>query len=159
MMIMTMASSTRVKPFCLFVLFIVLTRGFRYEKTIRMKKHAGKLYLTLLISQAGHVFCCGIPLVVSALSLLTGLGVMSAMPVGLERLHHIMHGYEFEMIVFSAVVLLAGWGLYLYSEHVDCHDTGCSHGPCEPQKKRVNKVLIVATVLFLVNLVVFFGFH
>ena len=124
-----------------------------------MKKHTGKLYLTLLASQVGHIFCCGIPLIVSGLSLLAGLGVMSAMPVGLEEMHDRMHGYEFEMIGLSALVLLIGWGLHFYSGHVDCHDTGCGHGPCEPQKKRVNKVLILATVLFLINLVVFFVSH
>ena len=70
-----------------------------------------------------------------------------------------MHGYEFEMIAFSALILMVGWGVHVYSEHVDCHDTGCSHGPCEPQKKRVNRVLMVATLLFVVNLVVFFYPH
>lgn len=124
-----------------------------------MEKHKGKVYLALLLSQAGHLFCCGIPLMVSALSLLAAIGVMSSMPVGLERFHHVMHDYEIEMIVVSCVVLMAGWALHFYSEKIDCHDTGCHHGPCEPQKKTVNKVLVVASLLFVVNLVVFFAFH
>ena len=126
---------------------------------MRSKKNKNKMYWTVLITQAGHIFCCGIPLLVSGLSLLTGIGMMSAMPSGLNALHEVMHVYEVPMIMGSGLILLVGWGLHFYSERIDCLDTGCIHEPCEKKKKVVSRVLYGATMLFLINILVFFGFH
>ncbi len=59
------------------------------------------------------------------------------------------------MIILSGVILALGWGLFLYSQKVDCHDTGCHHGPCTPKKNNTRLILKIATGLFLVNIAIY----
>lgn len=63
------------------------------------------------------------------------------------------------MIVTSGIVLLLGWAVVVYSRKVDCHSTGCAHGACAPKKNRANMILKIATILFVVNVVIYFGVH
>ena len=114
------------------------------------------------MAETSHVFCCVLPVVFSVLSLMSGVGLISTMPTGLVWFHDVMHDYEVPMIIVSGVILLLGWALSWYAERIDCHDTphgGCHHEPCAPKKKRAHKVLIVASVLFTLNVLVYFGFH
>lgn len=77
----------------------------------------------------------------------------------MDGLHGALHAYELPIIAGSALVIALGWALHFYAEKIDCHDTGCGHGPCEPQKRKVSKVLKIATFLFFINIVVYFSFH
>lgn len=124
-----------------------------------MKKLQNTISITILASEASHVFCCVLPSLFSILSLLSGLGIVGAMPLWIEALHHMLHGYEVPMIFASAFLLALGWGLHVYSEKIDCHDTGCGHGPCGPKKKVSHKILYIATILFVVNVTVYFLIH
>ncbi len=124
-----------------------------------MEKYKKTVFTALILSEASHIFCCVLPTLFSVLSLLSGVGLVSVMPAGLERLHGVLHDWEAPMIAVSAVVLAAGWGLYYYSKKINCHDTGCCHGPCEPKKNKVHLVLQIATVLFVVNVLVYAGLH
>lgn len=83
------------------------------------------------------------------------------MPTGLATLHEMIHDYEISIMAASAVLLLFGWGVYMISRKIDCHDgeKACSHEPCAPKKDRAKLVLIVASILFLVNISVYIGFH
>ncbi len=116
--------------------------------------------VAVVTSQLGHFFCCGIPIVFSIISLLSGLGIMVSLPFGtVDCLHCIMHDYEMHMIVASAVVITLGWALHYVAVRMDCRDTGCGHEPCGPKKKRSSKILIFATALFVFNLAGYFLFH
>ena len=106
------------------------------------------------------MFCCGLPVVVSTLSLMASLGLISVLPTGIMALHNIMHAYEMPMIIASAAVLALGWALHHISERLNCvKDSDCHHEPCAPKKKKASKVLWFATVLFAVNVSVYFGLH
>lgn len=124
-----------------------------------MQKFQKSIYAAIIASEASHVFCCVLPTVFSALSLLAGLGMVSAMPGWMVSIHKLLHGWEVPMILASAVVLALGWGLYWYSQKIDCHDHGCGHGPCEPKKDRTNLILKIATVLFFINITVYGVLH
>jgi len=102
-------------------------------------------------SQLGHIFCCGLPAIFSVLSLLSGLGIMIAMPAGLEHFHHVMHNYEIPLIITAGFITGIGWVLHFISVKLDCNSSGCCHEPCEPKKSKWSKVLIFSTALFLVN--------
>lgn len=93
------------------------------------------------------------------MGLLAGLGVTVFMPASMVRLHDFLHEWEIPMIVFSGVILLLGWAVTLWSDRMDCHSSGCGHGACAPRKSRAHIILKIATLLFVVNLVVFFAFH
>ena len=112
-----------------------------------------------MASESMHVFCCGIPTVISITSLLTGLGVASIMPTGILAFHNFMHPYEIPMIAVSGAVLAAGWAMYWAAKRVDCHNTGCCHEPCGPKKDKALWVLAGASGLFAFNTLFYFLFH
>ena len=111
-----------------------------------MQKIQNIIYWACMTTQLSHFFCCGLPMVFSVLSLITGLGLITAMPAELEFLHHIIHDYEVPMIVTSGFIVLAGWMLHYIAYRMDCRSTGCAHEPCGPKKKRSGKVLMIATI-------------
>ena len=112
------------------------------------------------MSELSHVFCCVIPTLVTVLSVFANLGLFILSPDGiLMHIHNSMHLYEIPVIIFSGAMVALGWIAYMLSREVDCHDTGCGHPPCTPQKTKNSRVLIIATLLFAVNIIIFFGVH
>ena len=124
-----------------------------------MQKPQKALYTAIIASETSHVFCCVLPTIFSILSLMAGLGLVTAMPVWLQSIHEILHHWELPMILVSGAIVAAGWALDAYARKIDCHNTGCHHGSCQPQKKRAHTILKVATVLFLINTSVYLVFH
>lgn len=122
----------------------------------RLNKH---LFWTIILSETTHIFCCVLPTLFSLASLLAGAGLIAALPPGWQAFHDFMHDYEIPLIIFSGAVIAFGWAVDLYAKRVDCHDTGCCHPPCTPVKRRAHIVLKLATVLFIVNLIIYFVFH
>ena len=120
-------------------------------------KHFG---WAVLASELSHVFCCVIPTLVTVLSAFANLGLFMLSPDGmLMTIHNSMHMYEIPIIAFSGAMVALGWVAYLLSRKVDCHDTGCGHPPCTPRKRKNSKVLLIATLLFVVNIAIYFGVH
>ena len=113
----------------------------------------------ILLSECSHVFCCVLPTLFSALSLLAGVGMIGSMPIFILELHDLIHAYEVPIIISSGCLLGLGWAVDYYSRRMDCHDTGCAHGPCAPQKNRAHRMMLIATALFLVNTLVYFTLH
>lgn len=126
---------------------------------LNLKKTQGIFSWVVILSECSHVFCCVLPSVFSIITLLAGIGVIGAMPIWMEVLHDTLHGYEISLMIFSGAVVLIGWGLHYISKKIDCHDTGCGHGACAPKKSRSEKILIAATMLFLLNVGIYFSIH
>lgn len=125
-----------------------------------MSKVQKTITWTIIASESTHIFCCVLPTVISIFSLLSGLGLTTVLPMGLLRFHDMMHPYEIPLIIFSACILVMGWGLNMISEKLDCRTDGlCCHEPCAPKKNTATKVLWVATVLFSFNVFMYFTFH
>lgn len=110
---------------------------------------------TAALTQMGHIFCCGLPFVFSAMSLLSSFGIMVTLPFDGHSLDHMMHDYAAPFLTFATIVLLIGWGLHFVSWKIDCLSTGCGHKSCAPKKKRSGKILLFSTVLFAANLLIF----
>ena len=126
---------------------------------IRMEKLQSKIYWAIIASETSHVFCCVLPTLFSVVSLFAGVGLIGTMPGWLESVHAALHSWEIPIIVMSGVVLALGWALDVYGRKVDCHETGCHHGPCDTRKKRAHMILKAATLLFIVNVTVYVVFH
>jgi hypothetical protein len=125
-----------------------------------MQKLNRFISITSVASEITHLFCCGLPMVFSLLSLLSSLGLLASTPGPLESIHHAMHDYEIPMIIFAACLISFAWGLHYISNRIDCRNEGdCAHQPCSPKKKRSNKILIFATILFILNVTGYFVFH
>lgn len=124
-----------------------------------MQKIQKFVYWACVSSEISHIFCCGLPILFSLLSLLSGLGVIIAMPAGLDFLHEALHDYEIPMIITSGCIIVLGWALHYVAYRIDCRSTGCGHGPCAPKKRNSGRVLIIATALFVMNVSIYFLFH
>ena len=128
--------------------------------TAVMKERLQKsLNYAVIASEGMHIFCCVFPTLFSLLGLLAGLGLVTALPPAMIGFHDFMHHWEVPMIVTSGIIQALGWAVVVYSQKVDCHSTGCAHGACAPRKNTAHKVLKIATVLFIVNVVIYFGVH
>lgn len=124
-----------------------------------MEKHHATVLWAIILSEGSHIFCCVLPTVFSIASLLAGFGLIGAMPGVFVEVHEGLHAWEVPMILISGGVLVLGWGLHLYSQRIDCHDTGCGHGPCAPKKSKTLIFLKFATALFVINIAVWLVFH
>lgn len=124
-----------------------------------MQRLQDTIFWTIMASQATHLFCCVLPTVISLLSLLGGAGLLTLLPPGFPALHETLHAYEVPLLLFSGAALLIGWGLHRLSVRLDCHSTGCAHGPCGPKKKNASLALKIASLLFFVNIVIYTVFH
>lgn len=116
-----------------------------------MRKIQSFLHAGIILSALSHVFCCGLPTAMSAISLVTSLGVFSIASESSAHLHDTLHRWEEPMLVFSAIMVVAGWALFWYARRMDCATTCCEHAPCAPQKSRNSVMLWVATGLFIIN--------
>lgn len=123
------------------------------------EKHEKRVLWAIVVTQFSHLFCCVLPLLFSLASLLAGFGLIIATPGWVEGLHEFMHHLEVPIITLSAVVVVMGWALHWYSYKNDCHDHGCEHEPCGPRKRAASKVLIAASILLVMNVTIFLGFH
>lgn len=117
------------------------------------------IFWAVVAAESSHVFCCVLPTLFSIMGLLAGAGLIGVMPWPLAEMHDALHVYEIPIIVASAVLLALGWALHILSLRIDCHDTGCGHGPCTPAKRRASRILVIATCLFVANLTVYLVFH
>ncbi len=124
-----------------------------------MKKVRHALNFVVILSEISHVFCCVLPTLFSIAGIMAGLGLAGTMPLWMSGLHEMIHKWEIPMILTSGFILLLGWSFSFISSKLDCHDTGCHHGPCEPKKKSATMVMKVATILFIANVSVFLIFH
>lgn len=125
----------------------------------QIKKVQGLFSWVVILSECSHVFCCVLPSIFSIVTLLVGVGMIGAMPIWMDGLHQMMHGYEIPLMMASGVVVMLGWGLNYLSNKIDCHDTGCGHGACKPKKKKSERILMAATVLFLINISIYMVVH
>ena len=113
-------------------------------------------YSLILSSFIMHLFCCGIPLMMSITSLTALVGITSG-----EMLHHSWFGrYEVELLAVSGAILFFTGGLQWISRRIDCRTDGhCAHEPCDPKKDLSGHIFAGAATLYLLNLAIFFLSH
>ncbi|QQG35374.1 MAG: hypothetical protein HYS17_07400 [Micavibrio aeruginosavorus] len=110
----------------------------------------------VLASEVSHLFCCILPTLAAVLSLAVGVGML---PTAFATLHDIIHGYEVPVIIFSAIMLLLGWGAYCMALKTDCHALGHDEHKCHRTTDRSKIILLIGTCLFFVNLTIYFALH
>lgn len=149
-----------------FLLSLLIYHGHRTrkERTARMTSH-DKLHrnigMAIILAECTHVFCCVLPTVVTLLSVLASVGTFIQVPVFLLDIHEFLHAYEIPVITFSGVMLVLGWVLYVVARRIECARPHCEphETVCAPAKNNTKTILAVASVLFVVNVFVYFTFH
>ncbi len=133
--------------------------GLWKVKFMNIERVQKSLSWAIIASETSHVFCCVLPTLFSFITLAAGLGLIAVVPAGLTTLHETLHHWEVPVILFSGVFVFLGWVIHYVSEKLDCHDTGCVHGPCGTKKKTAGKILKIATVMFILNIGIYIIFH
>lgn len=102
------------------------------------------LYSTALV----HVFCCGIPLVMSVVSISALLGIAGGDILALSWFEH----YESAILIASGILLAFTALLQYISYRIDCRKDGkCSHKPCDKEKRRARIVFYGATIIYALS--------
>ena len=103
-------------------------------------------------SCAVHLFCCGLPLLMSITNLGTifGISAVSGMEYGWYE------SIEEHIQLISGIVLVATLVAHFISSKLDCFSQNdCCTEPCIPKKKKSFIMLYLATVLYVCNLALF----
>lgn len=126
---------------------------------MEIRKAQGMFSWVVIASEVSHVFCCVLPSIFSIVTILVGMGVLGAMPLWMDGFHEMMHNYEIPLMVMSGTVVALGWALHFIAKKLDCRDTGCSHGGCSSKKRKSLRILKIATVLFVANILIYASLH
>ncbi len=125
---------------------LAIIEGFDYIGSM-LKKLS---YSFLLSSSAIHVFCCGIPAVMSLFSITALFGLSG----GIMMEPAWFNAIEFPLLVLSASLLALTGALHWISTRMDCRTDGhCVHPPCDSEKHRARIIYSVALGLFILNLI------
>lgn len=117
--------------------------------------------LAIILAECTHVFCCVLPTIVTVVGLLSSISAVVQVPVFLLDIHEFLHAYEIPVIAFSGVMLVLGWVLYGVARHIECARPHCEphETVCAPAKHNTHWILVIASVLFMANIVVYFTLH
>lgn len=129
---------------------------------ISPQKLQRNIAFAIIMAESTHIFCCILPTVVTVLSVLASLGAVTQVPIFMLDIHEALHHYEIPIITFSGAMLMLGWALYALSRRIDCRKPHCEpheNDTCTPQKNGTRTVLAIASLLFVVNIVVYFTLH
>ena len=99
-----------------------------------------------------HIFCCGLPLLLSITSFATTLGIssLSIFEVGW------FEPIENYVLIIMGLMLALTYFVNRSSKKLDCTEDGsCTHPPCDEKKDISGYLLKIATVLYLVNIAIF----
>lgn len=115
----------------------------------RISKFSGHLSVLAALS---HIFCCGLPLLASIIS----LGASAGGTIGVSALHEVLHAWELEIIIFSGAMLCLSAASLIIAHKIDCRTEGhCHHEPCKPKKNLSLNLFLLATVIFAINVSVY----
>jgi len=136
-------NSTLVKP-----------NGHKTMTKKKKMKHKA-LSVAAIAALLPHLFCCVLPAVSSVAGVGAALGLSFMNTMHFEW----VHAHEEALLVFSGFMIAVAGFFVFNSEKMDCHDTGCCHGSCQPKKHRSLIAFYIALGLFAVNLMVHLFVH
>lgn len=111
-------------------------------------------FFFVILSSFMHVFCCGLPLLLSLTSLAAMLGLSS---VKIMHVSWFVGSMQVNILIFSGLVLAGSCVAQWIGNRLDCHTDGhCHHKPCDKKKSLSGWFLIAAVCLYVVNVVIFF---
>ncbi len=113
----------------------------------------------VLVSELGHVFCCVLPTLFTILSFAANIGLIRESPEFLVYLHEKMHHYEVPIIIFSGAMVGMGWGVFLLAKKFATKGESCPNAVCRKEQCHNRNILIIASLLFFLNMLIFVFVH
>lgn len=106
----------------------------------------------VILGSVMHLFCCGLPFLLSITSLATAIGISSLEIFNVEWFEQI----ENYLLVIMGVMLGLTYFVNRYSKRLDCQENDlCTHPPCDEKKDISGYFLRIATVLYVLNILLF----
>ena len=106
----------------------------------------------LLLTCSAHLFCCGIPFILSITSLTSSLGFTSFFFIDVEWFEK----FETYSLVFTLIILSFFIISEAHSRKLNCIEDGhCDHPPCDNKKRLIRFNLILSIIIFSFNALVF----
>lgn len=103
----------------------------------------------VILSSLIHVFCCGIPLLLSITSLTT---ITSTAFVGIFETQW-YESIEDYVILLSGALLAITFAINYFNKKINfIKDGACKHPPCSDQQNKSSYILKIAVALYAVNL-------
>ena len=124
-----------------------------------MQKLQTTIFYSILASEAGHVFCCVIPTVLSLLALAASYGIIITVPGFVFSIHKYMHEWEQLVIILSGLLLVFGWALFMLNKRIESRHDCCSKSKCETKTNKAQIVMVIASALFIVNVTAYTFLH
>ena len=104
----------------------------------------------IILGSIMHIFCCGLPLLLSFTSLATVFGISSLTIFEIEWFEAV-EGY---VLIISGVMLLMTFIIDRYSKQLDCSENEfCTHPPCGEKKNTYSYILRIAIILYFINII------
>jgi|GEM_PF-4014507 len=113
-------------------------------RMISLKKTAAAFSV---LAELGHVFCCGLPVLIAVLSAGGQIGLGGIF----LSYHDQIHAYESRILIGSGLLLALGLALHFVSHRIDCRSKGGDHDDCRPAKFRIGWLFSIALCLFVGN--------
>lgn len=106
----------------------------------------------IIVGCAMHIFCCGLPLLLSITSLTNVFGVSSLSVFEIEWFEAV----EDYVLILSGMLLFVTYLINRLSKKLDCSkDDFCTHPPCIEKKNISSYMFKIAVILYLLNIMTF----
>lgn len=106
----------------------------------------------IIVGCAMHIFCCGLPLLLSITSLTTVFGLSSLSVFEIEWFEAV----EDYVLILSGMMLLVTYLINRLAKNLDCLKDGfCTHPPCSEKKSMSIDIFKIAVILYLLNIMTF----
>ena len=106
----------------------------------------------IILGSLMHIFCCGLPLLLSFTTIAAVFGISSLSIFEIEWFEAI----ESYLLIIMGIMLALTYIINRFSTKLDCLESGfCAHPPCGEKKDISSYLLRFAIVLYFVNIVIF----
>ena len=107
----------------------------------------------LLFSGLTHLFCCGVPILLGTLSVLTNVVFFESVVTNLSILES-LEGYLFALTTLMFLSLIS---FEIYNKKIKCSELAdcCDEDECDDTKRRIKTNILIASCLYVLNSSIF----
>ena len=107
----------------------------------------------LLFSGLTHLFCCGIPILLGTITVLTNVIFFESVATNFSFLES-LEGYLFALTTLMFLSLIS---FEIYNKKIKCSELEdcCSEDECDDTKRRIKTNIIISSILYVFNSSIF----
>ena len=107
----------------------------------------------LLFSGLTHLFCCGIPILLGTITVLTNIVFFESVATNFS----ILESFEGYLFALTTLMFLSLISFEIYNKKIKCSELEdcCSEDECDDTKRRIKTNIVIASFLYVLNSSVF----